>query len=369
MVEVLAESGRVGQGLHPLIVEEIARLMVRVNSYYTNAMEGNPSKLRDIDAALEQRFAPDAAARNYQLEHVAHVEVQNAMIARLKAEPGLSVCSKEFLCWLHREFFLRLPEEMRAATTVGGARVRVEGGELRTVGITVGRHDAPETRAQVEAALGDFERLLSPERLSGAQRLLGMAASHHRFLWVHPFPEGNGRVARLLTTAYGIRIGVGETLLWTVSRAFARRRSEYDARLANADLPRRNALDGRGPLSEETLVDFCGFFLTCCLDQIRFMSGLLAFEDFSRRYKRFMRLAVGDGELSKAAARVMEELLFRGEVPRGEIKSLCGVKQRRATQLARELLDARVARSLTPYGPLRLNIGAEMAAALFPELA
>lgn len=120
-----------------------------------------------------------------------------------------------------------------------------------------------------------FEELLSPEKLSGHQRLLGMASSHHRFLWIHPFPEGNGRVARLFTTAYGFRIGVGDHLLWMVTRAFARNRSEYDAHLALADQPKRNDLDGRGPLSEENLFEWCKYFLECCEDQIGYMHRLL----------------------------------------------------------------------------------------------
>jgi hypothetical protein len=37
----------------------------KVNSYYTNAMEGNPSKLKDIEAALNNHLAKDKTARDY----------------------------------------------------------------------------------------------------------------------------------------------------------------------------------------------------------------------------------------------------------------------------------------------------------------
>ena len=110
IVKVLASSAALGKGVHPLILDEVARLMLKVNSYYTNAMEGNPSKLKDIDAALNHKLAKDKTARNYQLEHIAHIQVQEAMIARLQAEPGLRICSAEFLRWLHGEFLLKLPE-------------------------------------------------------------------------------------------------------------------------------------------------------------------------------------------------------------------------------------------------------------------
>ena len=66
---------------------------------------------------------------------------------------------------------------------------------------------------------------------------------------------------------------------------------------------------------------------------------------------------------------MLSRLLLQGEIPRGQVLEICGVKQRRATVIIKELLDAKVTRAETAYGPLRLNITAEMAAVLFPELA
>src|SRR5205814_33002 len=134
---------------------------------------------------------------------------------------------------------------------------------------------APVTKEEVRDCLARFEKFLSPEKLVGPQKLLGMASSHHRLLWIHPFSDGNGRVARLLSIAYGYRIGIETDMLWTVTRAFARRRADYDAHLEWADQQRRNDLDGRGPLSEEYLVKFCVFFLECCQDQIQYMDRML----------------------------------------------------------------------------------------------
>ena len=369
IVSVLTSSAALGKGIHPLILAEIARLMLKVNSYYTNAMEGNPSKLKDIEAALHKEFAKDKTARNHQLEHVAHIQVQDAMIQRLRDEPALRVCSEGFLCWLHEQFFSKLPEDMRLAKTVSGESAPVEPGRLRDRGITVGRHEAPARREDIRDCLAKFEEFLSPERLSGPRKLLGMASSHQRLLWIHPFAEGNGRVARLFTTAYGWRIGVGDNRLWTVARAFARQRADYDAHLALADRPRRNDLDGRGPLSEEDLLGFCAFFLRCCQDQILYMDGLLQLGELERRYRRFVTGFVVEKRLPKAGAKVMERLFLQGEVPRAVVREICGVKQRRATQIVRGLLDAGLARSESAYGPLRLDISSDMAAVLFPALA
>jgi Fic family protein len=64
-------------------------------------------------------------------------------------------------------------------------------------------------------------------------------------LWIHPFLDGNGRVARLISHAMLL-----ETLdtggIWSVARGLARNVSTYKGHLARCDLPRRNDLDGRG---------------------------------------------------------------------------------------------------------------------------
>ena len=46
---------------------------------------------------------------------------------------------------------------------------------------------------------------------------------------------------------------------------------DYKRLLALCDLVRRNDLDGRGALSEEALASFTRFFLSTCIDQVRFM--------------------------------------------------------------------------------------------------
>jgi len=368
VVDVIRSSAALGRGIHPLVLEEIAQFMTKVNSYYTNAMEGNPTRLRDIEAALHKHLSKEKSVRDFQLEHVAHVRVQEEMMRRLRNEPGLRICSRGFLCWLHEQFYLRLPPDMRFAKTMGGRLVPVEPGRLRGGGITVGAHDAPEKEGDIVSHLDKLEEFLSPEELVGPDKVLGMASSHHRFLWIHPFPDGNGRVARLLTTAFGVRIGVGENLLWTVARAFASRRREYDDHLAGADQPRKNDWDGRGPLSEEGLTRFCAFFLTCCLDQILFMNQMLKLEDLERRYMGFVGGLSNEKRVSKAGRKVMERLFARGNIARSEIISVCGVKRRRATQIIRELLDGKLVRSETPYGDLKLNLSVDMAAVLFPGL-
>jgi Fic family protein len=94
--------------------------------------------------------------------------------------------------------------------------------------------------------------------------LMKVALAHHRFGWIHPFGNGNGRVVRLLTYAllikYGFRVTAGGRLL-NPAAVFCSDREQYYSRLAEADLGTDAALENwciyvlQGVLSELRKVD------------------------------------------------------------------------------------------------------------------
>lgn len=366
--KVMGKSLTLGEGLHPKVVHSIGEFMLSVNSYYTNAMEGNPSLLSDIQKALANNFSADKNFRNYQMEHVAHILTQKEMMRRMVLEKDLDICSTEFLCWLHKEFYSRLPEEMHFALTHEGVKVPVMPGELRDRPASVGTHLPPETLDTVETNLSHFQRAYSPASLEESKLMPAFACSHHRLLWIHPFRDGNGRVARLFTTAYQYRVGIGSHGLWTVTRAFARRRSEYNKYLNLADQPRRNDYDGRGALSEENLVLFCKYFLKECVDQLEFMESLLELANLEDRFNWHLALMLSQKAVSKKATLVLRELFYKGEVGRGDVQKICRVERRRATEIIKELLEKRMVSTDSPHGRLTFYISDETASYLFPKL-
>jgi Fic family protein len=368
---LLLDIPRLGADLKPAFRSELSSFMSSVTSYYTNAMEGNRSKLKDIEDALNNRLAPaSSSTRNFQLEHVAHIKTQSEMLARLDAEPDLDVCSAAFICWLHERFYTQLPAEMRFAQTEGGKKVPVVPGEIRSRGVVVGQHVPPEDKAAIIQCTDNFRKAYAPSTVPLHLRLDALAASHHRLLWIHPFADGNGRVARLFTSAYTYRIGMSGNGLWNVARAFARDRVNYDSHLHSADLPRRNDLDGRGPLSEETLGSFCHYFLSCCVDQVEYMGGLLRTGGIESRLSRYLAGLIRDGTISSHAATVLEVILREGELKRAEVGEICGLQQRQATKVIKEVLSSGLARVTTDssYGPLGLKLTTDLAVALFPGL-
>src|SRR6266581_2072119 len=82
-IALMRSAERLGTALHPITRKSVAGLVRSMNSYYSNLIEGHRTTPRDIDAALTKHFSRDLAQRSLQILHLAHVEVQAEMEARI----------------------------------------------------------------------------------------------------------------------------------------------------------------------------------------------------------------------------------------------------------------------------------------------
>jgi Fic family protein len=215
--------------------------------------------------------------------------------------------------------------------------------------------------------MGRFERAYDSTRLSKPRQAIAIAAAHHRFLWIHPFLDGNGRVARLMSHAMLLDLGVGSAL-WSISRGLARNSSEYKQLLMAADEPRKGDLDGRGALSQSALVDFCRFFLESCLDQVRYMRELLAPSELQRRMELYVRDEESAERLPKRSFAVLREALLSGELERGRVPGLIDVSERTARRVISALVEKRLLISASHKAPLRLGFPIDVVERWFPKL-
>ena len=83
-----------------------------------------------------------------------------------------------------------------------------------------------------------------------------------------------------------------------------------------------SVVDGRGNLSEEALAEFTRFFLETCLEQVRFMENLVQPNRLRGRILLWAEEEVRAGALPAKAGKVLEAVLFRGELPRGDLPAL-----------------------------------------------
>jgi Fic family protein len=355
----LAAKGRA----HTSVMLAIAPLLRAMNSYYTNRIEGQHTLPVEIEQALRLDFAPDADTRRRQRLAVAHMHTE-AWAEQHTAQTLWPLLFKpEVIRVLHQHLFEQLP-----ATDRHGEQGDVLApGEWRTREVSVGGHVAPRAKA-VPLFLARFAEVYGQTRV-GELAIVAVAAAHHRLTWVHPFTDGNGRVARLhsqvLLQGLGLTNGV-----WSPLRGLARSQPRYYEMLANADLPRRNDLDGRGHLSEEGLVAFCDYFLDICIDQAAFMTQLL---DMQTMKDRIAACLAFESHREGSAIRMealtpMHYLFLGGPMERGAFKAMTGLAPRSADRVLQALLARELLVSDKPKGAIRFGVPLHALRFYFPAL-
>ena len=364
-VELVHRAAGLHRGLPEGIIDSLSGLVRAMNCYYSNLIEGHDTHLTDIERALKDDYSADTEKRNLQLEAKAHIAVQR-WIDEGGLECGATAVAS--LQEIHCRFGELLPQELlQVENPDTGEVVNIVPGELRSRDVRVGRH-VPISPGAVLRFMKRFESVYG--NLGKTDAVLASAAAHHRLLWIHPFLDGNGRVARLMSDAM-----LSETLdavrIWSVSRGLARKEREYKSHLMACDAGRRNDLDGRGPLSEEALAEFTHFFLTTCIDQVDFMERLMMPDRLLNRILLWTEEEIHAGELPPQSRIIMRDVLYRGEIPRGEVTRLLGSSPRHARRITSVLLKRGILVSRSTRAPLRLAFPAELASrwlpGLFPE--
>ena len=156
--------------------------------------------------------------------------------------------------------------------------------------------------------------------------------------------------------------------MWSIARGLARRSTEYKRLLMAADGPRRGDLDGRGALSQGALIDFCSFFLECCLDQVRYMREMLEPSELQRRIELYVRDEEDAERLPKRSFALLREALLAGELDKGRIPRLIDVSERTARRVTSALVEKRLLVSGSHKAPLRLGFPVDVVERWFPRL-
>jgi Fic family protein len=364
-IDLAGKAAGFRSSLAPGIRTALADLVRSMNCYYSNLIEGHDTHPVDIERALKNDYSADRHKRDLQLEAKAHIAVQQWLDAgNLR---GRSVTS-DGLREIHKRFCELLPDDMLWVEEPDThERLRVVPGALRRNDVKVGRHIAISPGA-IPRFLAHFESIYGGVGKTDA--ILASAAAHHRLLWIHPFLDGNGRVTRLMSHCM-LLDALDTGGIWSVSRGLARNVEAYKGHLAACDLQRRNDLDGRGNLSEETLASFTRFFLEICLDQVTFMEQLVQPDLLRTRILLWAEEETRLDKLPTKAGAVIEAVLYRGELPRGDVAGVLGLTSRHARRIVSALLDRGVLASKGPRDPLTLAFPAALASrwmpGLFPE--
>lgn len=364
-VDLVSKASSFAGMLNPVVSTSVGNLVRSMNCYYSNLIEGHDTTPREIDRALAQDFSTEPKKRALQKEAVAHIAVQKMIDDGLA--PDIHPISSEYGKWIHKEFCDRLPEELLWVENPDtGEKIQVIPGKHRDGTVVIGRH-IPPLPENLESFLIRFDEAYDPKRLSKIQRIVSIAASHHRYAWIHPFYDGNGRVIRLMSYAALKKINVGSEL-WSVARGLARQKNQYKALLQAADEQRHGDRDGRGTLSQAALIGFCEFFLNICIDQVEYMSDLLDFKTLSERMRIHVEEMIALKELPKGSYALLREALLIGEFERGKVEDITGLKDRAAREVLYALIKKGLLVSDTPRGLVRLGFPIDVVERWFPLL-
>jgi Fic family protein len=350
---------------HPNVMATLSPLLRKMNSYYTNRIEGQHTLPAEIDTALAKQFSTDADIQRRQRLALAHMQTESWAETTLGWHGNWrTLLGAETLTALHKHLFEQLP----VTDLMDDSGKPIVPGELRQDNRQVGVHVAP-TAASVASFLERMEHFYKHEVRNGELALLAVAALHHRVAWVHPFTDGNGRVTRLhshlLLYAMGMTNGV-----WSPLRGLARTQGDYYRALAEADSPRHGDWDGRGNLSEKTLIQFMDYFLDVCIDQSRFMSQMLDLSTLENRIAACLAYEAHQphSDIKMQALLPLSHLFTHEQLERGQFKVMTGLKQRAAERMLKALLERGLLISDSPKGALKFGIPLHALRFYFPEL-
>ena len=189
--------------LRPIDAEQEARVMQRLRldwNYHSNAIEGNTLTLGETRAFLLHGITAQGRPFRDYLDIKGHNEAIAYLEQMVRGqEPLTEVVIRELHCILLVE-----PYDVDAVTADGRpTRRRIAIGQYKSapnhVRTSTGEIHYYATPEETPAQMGDLLAWYRREAGRGVLHPLLLAATfHYRFVAIHPFDDGNGRMARLL---------------------------------------------------------------------------------------------------------------------------------------------------------------------------
>ena len=236
-------------GLRPLRPEVVAQIEQKLRieaNYHSNAIEGNTLTFGETRSLILHGLTAHGKPMRDHLDIEGHDSAVKAIEAAVRDEDALT---EVFIRNLH-QILLKEPYEVEAVTPEGIRTKRI---------ITIG--DYKTTPNNVRTSTGEIYYFTPPEQVKPAMSdlidwyrrmederehpIIVAATFHYRFVRIHPFDDGNGRMARLLMNMILIRHG------YTVAMIRREGRDDYIDHLERAD-------------RSEDLTEFINYIASCC---------------------------------------------------------------------------------------------------------
>ncbi len=172
-------------------------LLSQFRAYYrigltwtSNALEGSSLTESETKVVLEDGLTVAGKPLREYYEAIGHANAYDAMFGLVdRSKPVTEAAIRE----LHRLFYHQIDEG--------------QAGKYREQRVFItGSRFTPPSAEKVAGAMGEFVRWMA-ENESALHPVVFAAQAHKRFVFIHPFVDGNGRVARLLMNLCLLRGG------------------------------------------------------------------------------------------------------------------------------------------------------------------
>lgn len=187
--------------MRPLSADAVSRLheeMRLLHTYHSNAIEGNTLTLSETKLVLEEGITVGKKPLRDYFEAANGAKAFDLMEDIAKKKTPIDHVTIQ-----------RIHEVMTAGILEDAGRYRT--GNVRITGVS-------KTPPDWSKLVGLMDGLINEVVKSKMGVIRTAAIFHHRFVEIHPFIDGNGRVARLLTNLYLIANGYPPIVLKAMER-------------------------------------------------------------------------------------------------------------------------------------------------------
>lgn len=331
LVDILTELEhlrryRLDDGSTPTyIFNELRDIFHILESLSSARIEGNHTTLADyVESKLEEQPQPSD-----QIAEIANIERAMKYIEEI-IKPGDTI-TETLIRELHSITVNKLIRE--GDKTPGAYRsgaVRISGAE-----------HLPPPAHDVQMYMHELVNFVNNEDPSKYD-LMKVALAHHRFGWIHPFGNGNGRVVRLFTYSllikYGFNVTTGGGIL-NPTAVFCNDRNKYYEMLSIAD-------NG----DPDSLEQWCTYVLEGILTELKKNDQLNEYDWLKRKILLpALQIAIERQRVTELEAQIVKYGIENSEFKAADIEHILkGMTKTQRTYQIRKLNEAKLIQPISP---------------------
>ena len=183
----------------------------------------------------------------------------------------------------------------------------------------------PPDAKDVPALVKEFLKWLNSEETKHINPVILAGITHYEIARIHPFIDGNGRTARLMTALVLYKSGFDHRRFFALDDYYDEDRPAYYAAL-------KTVQDSKGDLTK-----WLEYFTDGVLDSINKVKGIIARIGFTKKGEE-----LGQIELTEKQIKILEKIRERGKVTNKDLRSMFKISRQAIVKELLKLIDAKL---------------------------